>query len=166
MECILEKLDLRFAEAITAALGDARVRNNLRDLPEPYTVGHARQFIREALAADDNLIFAIVVDGSFGGCISATRQQNIHRRAAEIGYYVVPELWGKGIATQALKKLCDYVFENTDVVRLFAEPFLRNAASCRVLEKAGFAREGILRKYAWKRGVLEDMKLYARIADN
>lgn len=46
-----------------------------------------------------------------------------------------------------------------------AKPFAYNAASCRILEKAGFVYEGTLRKNAVKNGVVLDMKMYARIKE-
>ena len=163
MNCKLEKLELKFAAELAKAAGDRRVQDNLRDgLPYPYTEEHARAFIKAVDGADD-WIFAITVDGEFAGCISATRQANIHCRTAEIGYYVTPELWGRGIATRAIELLSEFIFANTDIVRLYAEPFARNAASCRALEKAGFQLEGILRKNAFKNGVFEDMKMYSKI---
>ncbi|MGN1103564.1 MAG: GNAT family N-acetyltransferase [Candidatus Coproplasma sp.] len=73
------------------------------------------------------------------------------------------EFWGKGIATAALKELCVYIFENTDIIRLYAEPFTFNKASCRVLEKAGFTREGVLKSNAVKCGAVLDMALYAKV---
>ena len=162
MEIKLEKLDFKFAEDIAAALSDRRIRANLRDLPSPYTVEHAREFISAMLSdADTNFAYAITADGSFAGCITATRQQNIHSRTAEVGYYVIYGLWGKGIATRALQLLCKSIFENTDIIRLYADPFARNSASCRVLEKAGFIYEGTLRQNAIKSGVVEDMKMYS-----
>lgn len=163
MVCRLEKLDLKFAEELAEAAGDKRVQDNLRDgLPFPYTKEDAAEFIA-AMSASDEYIFAITVDGSFAGCITAMPQKNIHRLTAEVGYYIAPRLWGNGLATQAVKLLAEYVFNNTDIIRLYAEPFARNKASCRVLEKAGFACEGTLRKNAVKNGVIEDMKLYALI---
>ncbi|HHU06120.1 MAG TPA: GNAT family N-acetyltransferase, partial [Clostridiales bacterium] len=56
-----------------------------------------------------------------------------------------------------------YLFENTDLIRIFAEPFAGNTASCRVLEKAGFVLEGVLRKNAVKNGEIRDMKLYSLV---
>ena len=61
---------------------------------------------------------------------------------------------------------CDHVFENSDIIRIFAEPFAYNTASCRVLEKAGFRFEGILRQNAVKNGKLLDMKMYSLIRDD
>ncbi len=162
----LEKLDIKFAKQLAKAAGDRRVQNNLRDgLPFPYTEAHAREFISAVQSAENEYTFAITVGGEFAGVISAMRQQNIHFRTAEIGYYVSPEKWGKGIGTQAVTLLCSFVFENTDILRLYAEPFARNVASCRVLEKSGFVCEGVLRKNAVKNGVVEDMKMYSLLRE-
>ena len=85
------------------------------------------------------------------------------RRAAELGYYIAEPYWGRGFASCAVRQVCDHVFAHSDLLRIFAEPFADNAASCRVLEKAGFALEGILRQNAVKNGRIRDMKLYSRI---
>jgi len=67
-------------------------------------------------------------------------------RTAELGYYIAEPYWGQGHGTRAVKQICEMVFETTDIIRVFAEPFARNLGSCRILEKAGFQLEGILRK--------------------
>jgi len=54
-----------------------------------------------------------------------------------------------------------WVFEETDIIRIFASPYASNVASCRVLEKAEFQLEGILRQNVVKNGQVMDMKLYA-----
>ena len=160
MQCKLEKLDFKFAADLAAAIGDKRVQNNLRDLPYPYSEENAREFISYAQSSDE-YIFAVTVEGKFVGCISAAPQKNIHKFTAEIGYYIAPQFWGNGLATQAVKLLTEYIFGNTEIMRLYAEPIARNKASCRVLEKAGFTFEGTLRKNAVKNGAVEDMKMYS-----
>lgn len=65
--------------------------------------------------------------------------------------------------TQVIKEVCQYIFENTDIFQIFAEPFVNNVASCNVLEKVGFTLEGVLRKNAVKNGNVIDMKLYAMV---
>ena len=112
---------------------------------------------------DETFAFAVTVDSKVIGSIGAFRQGNIHRQTAELGYYIAEEYWGKGIMTEAVKQLCDYVFSHTDIIRIFAEPFALNSASCRVLEKAGFQYEGTLRSNAVKNGKVLDMKMYARV---
>ena len=113
--------------------------------------------------AEDEVPLAITVGDRAVGGIGAFRQGNIHFRTAELGYYIAPHLWGRGLASSAVKQLCSHIFQNTDILRIFAEPFAENIASCRVLEKAGFQLEGVLHSNAVKNGVVRDMKLYALI---
>jgi len=156
------------AESIAKALDNKMIQDNLRDgLPFPYTISDAKDFISAMLAADSNNTFAwaITVDDVAIGSIGVFRKDNVHCLTAEMGYYIAEEYWGKGIATEAVRQVCAYIFENTDIVRIFADPYDFNAGSCRVLEKAGFVYEGTLRKNALKNGQIIDMKLYAIIKD-
>ncbi len=89
------------------------------------------------------------------------KQNNIHNRTAEMGYYLDEKYWGRGIMTVAVSLLCDYVFTRSDIVRIYAEPFSTNIPSCRVLEKAGFTCEATIRDSAFKDNRLLDQKLYA-----
>ena len=63
--------------------------------------------------------------------------------------------------TSAVRQICAHVFANSDIIRIYAEPFSHNVASCRVLEKAGFRYEGTLRANAVKNGRVIDMRMYA-----
>ena len=146
------------------ALSNKKVQDNLRDgLPYPYTEQDGKDFISAMLLADENetFAFAIIVDNIAIGSIGIFRQGNIHRRTAELGYYIAEEYWGKGIMTEAVRQICEYVFSKSDIIRIFAEPFTYNIASCRVLEKAGFQYEGTLRSNAVKNGKVIDMKMYS-----
>ncbi len=53
-------------------------------------------------------------------------------RLLNLKYYVAEEYWGKGIMTEAVKQICEYVFDKSDIIRIYAEPFAYNIASCRV----------------------------------
>jgi len=154
------------APALSHLLNNKNILDNLRDGPPyPYTPNDAKDYIEAMLQADPDTTFAwaITTDDQPIGSIGIFRKDNIHRRTAELGYYVAEPYWGKGAGTTAVKKACDLVFANTDILRIFAEPFSVNAASCRILEKAGFVFEGPLRKNALKNGVILDMKMYALI---
>ena len=147
-------------------LNNIKILNNLRDgLPYPYTEDDAEDFIRAMLSADKDktFAFAITLDGKVIGSIGVFRQENIHFRTAEMGYYIGEKYWGNGYVTEAVRLACDFVFENTDIIRIFAEPFAYNNASCCVLEKAGFTCEGVLRSNAYKNGTIVDMKMYALV---
>ena len=166
MYCFIRKWEVTDATALAKALSNKNVLDNLRDgLPFPYTEKDALEYITAMREANENdtFAFAIVYNGEVVGSIGAFRKDNIHNRTAELGYYLAEEHWGKGIMTQAVKLLCDFVFANSDIIRIFAEPFARNIGSCRVLEKAGFKFEGVLRSNAVKNGIVEDMRLYSRL---
>lgn len=168
MECKMRRWRMEDAGCLAEAINNKKVMDNLRDgLPYPYTTEDAKDFIKAMCDADENqtFAFAITVDDKAVGSIGAFRQSNIHSRTAEVGYYVAEPYWGQGIATDAVEQLCRYVFENTDIVRLFAEPFTHNIASCRILEKCGFECEGVLRKNAEKNGVIVDMKMYSIVKE-
>lgn len=164
MKCRIRKWELSDAKDLAAALSNKKVQDNLRDgLPYPYTEQDGKEFISAMLSADENetFAFAITVDNMVLGSIGIFRQGNIHRQTAELGYYIAEEYWGKGIMTEAVKQICEYVFANSDIIRIYAEPFAYNIASCRVLEKVGFQYEGTLRSNAVKNGKAIDMKMYS-----
>ena len=164
MTCKIRKWELSDAAAMAAALSNKKVQDNLRDgLPYPYTEQDGTDYISAMLLADENdtFAFAITVDTKVVGSIGIFRQGNIHRQTAELGYYIAEEYWGKGIMTEAVKQICEYVFDKSDIIRIYAEPFSYNVASCRVLEKAGFQYEGTLRSNAVKNGKVLDMKMYS-----
>ena len=169
MDCTIREWRLKDKYDLSAMLNNKNILNNLRDgLPYPYTINDAEEYITTMLSADKTktFAFAIVVNDVVVGSIGVFRCDNIHSRTAEMGYYMGEPYWGKGLGTSAVKQICKYVFENTDIIRIFAEPFAHNTASCRVLEKAGFQLEGILHSNAVKNGNVIDMKMYALIKDN
>jgi len=166
MACVIRRWRVSDQERLAEMLSNPKVLDNLRDgLPYPYTPADGETYIRSMLAADEDktFAFAITVDDRAIGSIGVFRRENIHFRTAELGYYIGEPYWGKGYATSAVKQVCAHVFGHSDMLRIFAEPFARNTASCRVLEKAGFQFEGTLRGNAVKNGEVLDMKLYALV---
>ena len=168
MKCRIRKWELSDAKDLAAALSNKKVQDNLRDgLPYPYTEQDGKEFISAMLSADENetFAFAIMVDDKVVGSIGIFRQGNIHSQTAELGYYIAEEYWDKGIMTEAVKQICEYVFGDSDIIRIYAEPFAYNIASCRVLEKVGFQYEGTLRSNAVKNGRVIDMEMYSLLKE-
>lgn len=164
MDCVIRKWKIDDKDALAKILNNKKILDNLRDgLPYPYTVDDARAYITAMLEADltKTFAFAITVNDQVIGSIGVFRCDNIHFCTAEMGYYLDEQYWHKGYATSAVKQICQYVFEHSDIIRIFAEPFVYNIASCRVLEKAGFQFEGTLHHNAIKNGKVLDMKMYA-----
>ena len=168
MNCKLREWRPEDQHALAAMLNNENILNNLRDgIPYPYTRKDAEEYIAAMLSADKTktFSFAVAANDVLVGSIGVFRCDNIHARTAEMGYYIAEPYWGRGLATSAVKQICQYVFGHTDIIRIFAEPFAHNAASCRVLEKAGFQLEGILHSNAVKNGNILDMKLYALVKE-
>lgn len=166
MECVIREWRMEDKCRLAQLANNKNVLNNLRDgIPYPYTEKDAEEFITAMLSSDKTktFAFAITVNDEVVGSIGVFRCDNIHFRTAELGYYIGEPYWGKGYATNAVKQVCKYIFEYTDIIRIFAEPFAYNTASCHVLEKADFQLEGTLRSNAVKNGEVLDMKMYALI---
>jgi RimJ/RimL family protein N-acetyltransferase len=156
------------AQQLSEMLNNQKILANLRDgLPFPYTIDDAKEYIQAMLDADQDQTFAYAItdEDRVIGSIGVFRKDNIHFQTAELGYYIAEPDWGQGHGTRAVKQIGELIFETTDIIRIFAEPFARNLGSCRILEKAGFQLEGILRKNALKNGRSEDMKLYALVKE-
>ena len=151
------------AEAVARQANDRRVWLGLRDaFPHPYAVEDGKRFITRARAMTPRTCFAIEVEGRVAGGIGYTLHSDVERIGAEVGYWLGHEYWGRGIATTALRLLTTHAFQTQpELRRLWAVPYATNAASARVLEKAGYVREGTLRRSAIKDGQVLDQWMYA-----
>jgi RimJ/RimL family protein N-acetyltransferase len=78
-----------------------------------------------------------------------------------IGFRVVPDERNKGNCTEAVKIIVDYLFLSKEIVRIEAETNPENIASQKVLEKAGFTREGLVRKSVFIKGEWKDSFLFS-----
>jgi len=83
------------------------------------------------------------------------------RTSLEIGYALVPSERGKSYGTEAIQMIVDYLFLKKDSVRIQAPAATENIASQKALEKAGFSREGLMRKSGYAKGEYIDQYLYS-----
>lgn len=142
-----------------------KVWDNLRDyIPHPYQDSDAAAFIARTQGEEVPCTFAIEHAGELAGVAGLVLQSDVYQGSAELGYWLGEPYWGQGIATEAVKLITRYGFENLGLRRVYAGVFGHNAASCRVLEKAGFEREGFFRNCIIKNGVVGDEIRYARLA--
>lgn len=140
---------------------------NLRDIfPHPYTLTDAQSFIAYVTKEETETTFAIATASEAIGCIGLRIGGDVHRKTAELGYWLAESFWGKGIMTEAVNAIMSYAFGPLDLLRVYAEPFASNAASIRLLEKASFACEGRLRAHVFKDGQVLDALVYAKIRDS
>ena len=99
MEIKIREWKIEDKSELAENLNNMNILNNLRDgLPYPYTEADAEDFIRAMLSADKDktFAFAITLDGKVIGSIGVFRQENIHFRTAEMGYYIGEKYWGNG----------------------------------------------------------------------
>jgi RimJ/RimL family protein N-acetyltransferase len=164
-QAVVRELDPADAPSIAYHANDRRIWVQLRDLfPHPYVEAHGKMFIESVQLQTMPTTFAIALDGNAVGVIGLILQSDINRVSAELGYWLGAAYWGRGVGTAAVKAITEWAMRELQLTRVFATPFAHNAASCRVLEKAAFVREGLMRSSAIKDGQLLDQVLYARVA--
>jgi ribosomal-protein-alanine N-acetyltransferase len=135
-------------------------------IPMPYTEAHARGWYENTVLPrdeKDGLYRIIFADAKPVGQISVACYDDIRARDAEMGYILLDEYKGQGIMTQAVAMACAEAFGKLDILRITAEVFSPNTASCRVLEKNGFQLEGTLRRAVCKDGNVHDMCIYGKL---
>ena len=163
---IIRNWQIEDAPSIAKYANNRKIWMNLRDaFPHPYRLQDAESFILRAIEADPKTVFAIATQSEAIGSIGLMPGKDVHRYAAEIGYWLAEPFWGKGIMTLAVKSLTAYAINDLKMHRVFAEPYTTNHASARVLEKAEFICEGILRSNVVKDGKVLDQFLYSYIAN-
>lgn len=164
--CTLRPWHSNDVASLVRHANNRQIWRNVRDrFPHPYTREAAQAWVRVANNNPYEPALAIEVDGAAIGGIGLIFGQDIDRRSAEIGYWLGAEYWGRGIVTEAVQALTQYAFANFDLARIWACVFAWNPASMRVLEKAGFTREGVLRQAATKDGETIDVVMYAIVRD-
>ena len=153
------------AESLVRHANDRRIWRNMRDLfPHPYTDDSARRFLSMAIADHADSFLAIEVDGQAVGGIGYTLHTDIERISSEIGYWLSPVYWGRGIMSAAVRAFTRAVFKwRPELERIYALPIAWNPASARVLERAGFKLEGTMRRAVLKDGEVMDQWLYGLV---
>jgi [ribosomal protein S5]-alanine N-acetyltransferase len=141
-----------------------RVAQWLRDaFPHPYRPEDARAWVDYCSAAEPEANFALAQDDAVIGGIGVTPLPDIFRCTGEIGYWLGEPFWGRGITSRAVAAFSPFAFERFGLTRLQANLFAANAASARVLEKAGYTLEGRAARAAVKGGVVHDLLLYGLV---
>ncbi|GMN25328.1 hypothetical protein TIFTF001_000895 [Ficus carica] len=160
LEITLRPFNLMDADNLLSYAGDDQVTRNLR-WKTLTSKDEALTFIKD-VCIPHPWRRSICINNRSIGFITVFPGSGDDRCKADIGYGVAPKYWGQGVATQAVKMALPQVFKDLpEVVRLQAFVFVENKASQRVVEKAGFQKEGLLRKYCYIKGVLRDLFVYS-----
>lgn len=148
---------------LVAAANHPSINNYLRDhFPYPYTIQDAYWWLTEGVKSHANHA-AITVNDICIGSISVVYGNAEAQLSGEIGYWLGRDFWGRGYATEAVRLMTDKVFEETELLRIYAHVFSPNVASRQVLLKCGYQEEGVLRQAVVKQGEVMDVHVYARL---
>lgn len=133
-------------------------------IPFPYTRDDAVWWVETG--SKNEITRVIEFNRQLAGIIGVARGPHENYRCGEIGYWLGQPFWGKGLATLAVSRMTELIFNDTDIVRLFAPIYGPNKASMRVAEKCGYKLEGIAEKAIFKDGRFYDEYIYARLSAN
>ncbi len=161
--CRLRPWRTEDAPSLTKHANNPKIAINLRDgFPHPYTLDDAVQWIESMLKQEQTIVSAIEINGEAVGGIGVIPLADVYRMTAEIGYWLSETYWNKGVISEIIPALSDYIFSQTDCIRIQARIFQNNKASMRVLEKSGFHPEAVHRKAVLKQGQIMDEYIWVR----
>ena len=164
----LELLDRSHLDGLAAVAADPDVRRFTR-IPDPVPPGFPETWLgrfEEGRREGAREGFAIVGGGSEFLGVAVVPKLDRDARTAELGYVVVREARGRGVATEALRLLTEWAFAEAGMLRLELLISVDNAASKRVAERCGYVREGVLRSLYVKQDVREDTEIWSRLVDD
>ena len=134
-------------------------------LPNPYTNASAEWWL--TMVKDNEgkkgVFREIVVDGKIVGTISVEQKDDVYRKDSEIGYYLLQEVYSKGIMSEAVRQICEIAFETLDIIRITGLVYEANIASRKVLERNGFLLEGKMEKAVIKNNNIFDLCIYGKV---
>ena len=133
-------------DELTRASFRRRVRHYQRDLRED--IGYAL------------FIYSVATGGLVGGVTLCNVRRGV-TQSCTLGYWIGAQYAQQGYMTAAVRAVVPFVFDSLDLHRLEAACLPANTASMRLLEKAGFKREGLARRYLRINGGWQDHLLYA-----
>lgn len=150
-------------DSLVKYANNPKIAANLNDcFPYPYSLSDGERYLDMVLKLQEPPnILAIDVEGEAVGSIGIQVQEDVHRKNAELGYWLAEPLWGRGIMTAAIRQMVDYALEHWDIQRVFSRPYGPNMGSQRALKKAGFTFEAKFQGTVYKNGFYLDEVYYA-----
>ena len=163
-QCIVRHWSRADRDSLLENADNRNVWRNLGErFPHPYTGEDADGWFSLLEGMADPSHWAIEVDGVAVGGVGVDPGELEYARSGRFGYWLGESYWGRGIMTDVARAASDFALQHFGLVRLEAPVFEWNPASMRVLEKAGFEREGVLRRSVFKDGEIIDAVLYAKV---
>ncbi len=164
----LTRIDYSDGPFLVKHLNHIDFSENTCSIPYPYTQDDAKKFISGVISFEEkNKVqrdWAIRnADGELIGCIGLLYDKGHESFRSEFGYWLSKDYWNQGLMAKVVERFAEYILGHTRLIRLEALVFSDNLPSCRVLEKAGFVKEGYLQKAFSKDGRYINAHLYAQV---
>jgi ribosomal-protein-alanine N-acetyltransferase len=155
------------AQSFVDHLNDEEIHRNTLKIPKPYTLDDALHFIQDCRnfeqEKEKQCSWVIRRGDDLIGGIGILFPHGIKDHKCEIGYWLAKGERRKGIMPRVIQAFSDFLMKDYGYTRIEAKTFPYNPASAKVLERAGFVREGRLRSFHKKDGGLVDSFLYAKV---
>lgn len=161
-DVVLRTIEEEDAEFLQKTVNNPRVRIPMGAI-EPKNNSQEVAWI-ESLGEDDGINFLVCVDNEPVGSISLKPPNEVDG-VVEIGYMIAPEQWGNGYATDAVRTICGYAFDERRLHKVYAHAYATNPGSQRVLEKSGFTQEGRFRQEGFVEGEHVDVLRFGILAE-
>lgn len=156
--------------ALVEFLNDKEIYDHTLLIPYPYRMKDAENWLHDVIQEERikgrQTFWAIRDTHEYGKLIGGLGMHGKYGSRAhkdEIGYWLAKPYWGRGIMTAVVERFCEWAFSELGMARIEAPVFYFNKGSARVLEKAGFAKEGTMKKCYLKDGHIFDGILYAKV---
>jgi RimJ/RimL family protein N-acetyltransferase len=156
------------APALQTLMADYEIAANALNIPHPLPEGEADYWIRRTLdLAAGGTRFPFVIVRRCDRIVLGTAILWTHPAdaRAEMGYWLGKPYWQQGYMTEAVQRVIRFAFEELEMNRVQAACFPWNAASARVMEKAGLTYEGRMRQHVLKWGKFEDLDYYGLLRE-
>ncbi len=173
MNLLGQKINLRYptlddANSIAKYCAEKEI-SEFTFIPYPYTLQDAIDFIDMCIEDRKSMesFHCGIADKETDeliGMIGLNSINQTHKRG-ELGYWVAKPFWGQGIITEAINLITSYCLEELQLERIYAHVQPENIGSWKVLEKAGYEREGLLRKLMYVKDKSYDHYIYAKLKD-
>jgi len=157
----LHPIELDDADVLASMVNDPEVWPSLA-VSTPTSEAEERDWI-DSLSDADGHHFLVCVDDETVGAISLTDPDRAWGHA-ELGVYLSPDARGNGYASDAIRRVCRWAFEDRRLHKVFANVYETNPASKQMLDGVGFTHEGTFREHAFVRGEYRDVERYGLLA--
>lgn len=160
---LLRPWALTDAKPLQKNADNKNVSNFLMDrFPSPFTLADAEAWVRRWEGQDPVINFAIAgnADEVIGG-IGLEFRADVYRKTPLLGYWLAENSWGKGIMSSAVALISNYAFDKLGAICITGYALSNNPASMRVMEKAGYTRQGIIKQSVIKNGEVLDEHIFA-----